>query len=256
MSQKIIEFIQREYDKRSAKNKRYSLRAFASSLDVEHSMLTKILANKRPLTFETANRILAAMNVELATKNSLLLSLSNPANHAEPRSDEMFVTLTEAELASTYQWYFYAILSALEVPSVAPTVEGIAEFLRLDGEITRQAIKTLAKMGAISSFNKKLSLTGKHFTTTNDVKNAALVQAHVDMMNKAIEHLTESNVNSDYTGITTSIPIEKLAEAKRRIKEFRRSLGEWLGQDDMEKTDVYRINIQFFPLAKSQKKRP
>lgn len=255
MSEKITSFIQSEYEKRKEKNPRYSMRAYANALNIEHSTLSKILAQKRPLTFETANKILSALDIQTSIKNSLLLTLSDPSSYEGKREDSEYVTLTEEELEKTYRWYFFAILSALEIPTIKPTSEGLAEFLELDSQVTQSSVSLLIKMGAIQkNKNNELELTGKCYTTTNEVKSSALVRAHVDHMEQAIRYIESSKKQSDYSGMTVAIPIEKLSEAKRRIKEFRRSFGSWLSEDSFPKTDVYRFNLQFFPLSKNRDK--
>lgn len=65
---------------------------------------------------------------------------------------------------------------------------------------------------------------------------------------KYLNHPARKGLESDYSGTTIAVPANKLAEAKRRIKEFRRSFSSWIAQDNEAKTDVYRMNVQFFPL--------
>jgi len=50
------------------------------------------------------------------------------------------------------------------------------------------------------------------------------------------------------SGITVLISEDKIPEASRRIKEFRRSLAHFLAIDQGEA--LYRLNIEFFPLKK------
>lgn len=255
MSDKIIDFIQTEFNKRKIKNEKYSLRAFAKKINVEHSMLSKILSKKRPITFEVANRIFIALKVELSIRNSLLLTLVDERQYIPGQQDNEFVFLSEKELGLTYRWYFYGILSALEIEQFTHTPEGLSEFLQIPITIVIRTLKILTKLGAIEidSVSKKIKLTGNCYSTSNNSKSDSLIKAHIDHINESIKYLRCGNIQGDYTGSTMSIPIDKLDEARRRIKEFRRSLAAWLSEDSCRKTDVYRINIQLFPLGKVRK---
>jgi hypothetical protein len=50
-----------ELARRRVVNPRYSLRAFARSVDVEHSTLSQLLREKRPLTWKAIGRIASSM---------------------------------------------------------------------------------------------------------------------------------------------------------------------------------------------------
>ncbi len=55
----------------------------------------------------------------------------------------------------------------------------------------------------------------------------------------------------DISGITLLISSDKISEAKRRIKEFRRSLAQYLeAPAGSPKPELYRIGVQLFPLKK------
>ncbi len=50
-----------EFARRRVVNPRYSLRAFARSVDVEHSTLSQLLREKRPLTWKSISGIASRM---------------------------------------------------------------------------------------------------------------------------------------------------------------------------------------------------
>jgi transcriptional regulator with XRE-family HTH domain len=55
--------LQREFDQRRARNPRYSLRAFARALRVDHSALSQILRGRRRLTPRVIRRLGARLEV-------------------------------------------------------------------------------------------------------------------------------------------------------------------------------------------------
>lgn len=56
----------------------------------------------------------------------------------------------------------------------------------------------------------------------------------------------------DFSSATVAIDLEKLPEAKTIIREFRQKMSALLR--DGEKTDVYQLAIQFYPLTENAKK--
>lgn len=57
------EILEVELARRKARNRRYSIRAFAQALDVDHSTLSQILRGKRRLTTRTIRRLGAALRL-------------------------------------------------------------------------------------------------------------------------------------------------------------------------------------------------
>jgi transcriptional regulator with XRE-family HTH domain len=53
--------LENEFLKRRTSNPRYSLRAFARSVNVEHSTLSQLLRGKRPLTWKSIRTLAASM---------------------------------------------------------------------------------------------------------------------------------------------------------------------------------------------------
>jgi transcriptional regulator with XRE-family HTH domain len=59
----VIELLQRELNARRAANRRYSLRAFARFLRIDHSALSQILRGKRALTPNMIRRLAARLGL-------------------------------------------------------------------------------------------------------------------------------------------------------------------------------------------------
>ncbi len=80
-------FVKEELLLRTAKNPSYSLRAFAKSLQVEHSALSKILSGKRSLTPEMIYRISTRLGV------SRDQTISYIQNCSEDKRSSIFASL-------------------------------------------------------------------------------------------------------------------------------------------------------------------
>jgi uncharacterized protein YukE len=58
---------------------------------------------------------------------------------------------------------------------------------------------------------------------------------------------------SPYTfGLTAGVPKSLIPEIKQKIRKFRKELNEYLDSYEGESEDVYQVNIQFFPLTRSE----
>ena len=65
-------WLQSELMRRCHDNPKYSLRAFAASLKLSPSFLSKVLSGKRSLTLKTANKILPSLDLSPQEKESFL----------------------------------------------------------------------------------------------------------------------------------------------------------------------------------------
>ena len=253
MSEKVFQFIQDYYNQKKKKNPKYSMRSFAHQLEIEPSMLAKILNKKRALTFETANKILDKMNIQTSLRNSLLLSFSDTNNYYKAVSDDQLVQLNDREEEVQYKWYFFAVLGVIDTDEIESSIKGISSYLSLDEVIVQEAINILDKLEAIEEYKVGIYRTTRKSFTMNQGENtqAALAQSYIHYLNQSIQKIeSQDEAGSEFTGTTFAIPISKLDEARRRIIEFNRSMASWLTKTDGAKSDVYRLSIQFFPLGR------
>lgn len=70
----LIEYLQKEFSARRKRNPRYSLRAFAKSLQLDSSTLSKLLRKKRPLTLNLARALLRGLELDEAKKKEIFYS--------------------------------------------------------------------------------------------------------------------------------------------------------------------------------------
>jgi transcriptional regulator with XRE-family HTH domain len=59
----LREFLQREFRRRTGRNRRYSLRAFARDLGCDHSTLSQWLRGTRPITVESVDRLCQRLGI-------------------------------------------------------------------------------------------------------------------------------------------------------------------------------------------------
>src|SRR3954469_18927897 len=64
----LREFLQREFQRRTGRNRRYSLRAFARDLDCDHSTLSQWLRGTRPISFDAEQHIFDRLDLDLTER--------------------------------------------------------------------------------------------------------------------------------------------------------------------------------------------
>jgi transcriptional regulator with XRE-family HTH domain len=74
--------LEAEFARRRNLNPRYSLRAFARSVDIEHSTLSQLLSGKRPMTWKSIHRIASRVR----WTGAAVLQLSTQESRFDSRS--------------------------------------------------------------------------------------------------------------------------------------------------------------------------
>lgn len=86
-------------------------------------------------------------------------------------------------------------------------------------------------------------------TVADDTRSIAVFNYHQSMIRLAEEALkTKAPSLREMNGATVSIPLDKLAEVKERIRNFRKEINQ-LAASYEDSDEVYQLNIQFFPLT-------
>jgi transcriptional regulator with XRE-family HTH domain len=243
----IVDLLKKELEARSRKNPSYSLRAFARALRINAATLSLILNQRRKITPRTAAKLLKELDLKPYRKKELIAQ-TLAGYDAGPDADE-YPALAKEVFEAIGGWEHYAILALTEVKGFQSSSFWIAKRLNLPTDRVISALSRLESLGLIKKSGKQWKPTHKRFTFGFDVPNSTLRKAHREYIEKSLYSLDHHPVEArDFSGITLAIPKKRLPEAKERIKEFRRSLSEFLEEEG--KDEVYRLNIQLFPLGK------
>lgn len=245
----IADLLKTEFVERSRRNPNYSLRAYARSLKLDSSTLSAIIRGKRAVSIKMTKRILDQMKIDDSLRLKLAKSFFSNGNVEVKNIFELSVDMLE----SISSWEHFAILSLLQTDDVKPSVSWVADRLNLSLGRAIESMDRLERLGLISRKEKKWTVVHKELSTSTDIPSYALRKAHKSNIEKAIEAIDIVDVDwRDVTGVTVAIDKKKIKEAKVLIKNFRRDLSSFL--ESGKKNEVYRINIQFFPLTKGSKK--
>ncbi|MDH4466617.1 MAG: DUF4423 domain-containing protein [Bacteriovoracaceae bacterium] len=235
-------------------NSRYSLRAYARFLGVHASSLSHILSAKRKPTLTQTNRIVRKLELQNKEQflfyGSLNYTIAGPNIHT---LDEHKIISEEKHYKVIAHWEYFAVLSLLDTlaPNQNLTVDHISKKLSLTAKHAQTIIDDLAFLNLIEKdpATNRWIKGYKNIYSTDEIHSEALRNSYREGFK-----LAESKIDSvgiemrDFSWVTLAVSPKKMGLAKELIKNFRNTFFEILESSEGEK-EVYRINIQFFPLT-------
>lgn len=252
----IRQRIQSELDKRKLQNSSYSLRALARDLDLDHSLLSRIITSKIQMTPKIFERIAKPLNL---TPEELLLYQNEIKQRKKIQSQERIVSsnfrsLDIDEFKMIQNWYNYAILELVRLDGFKPNAEWISKKLNISTGEAALAIERLLGLnlleknqnGSYSKVSSYISVMDPEFTAQ------AMKERQKEILNKAIHSLETLPIHlRDNSSMTLSIDSSMLPEIKENIKKMRRSLANNITKNSKKRDQVYELSISFFPWTTS-----
>lgn len=241
---------------RQRKNPAYSLRAFASDLEIDSSNLSAILQEKRNLPHKRAGFI--AKKLKLAPKESVLFIASTlrrqmAIDAIKVAQDTKKYLLDEKYYKIISEWEYYAFLQLLNVKGFKVDVAWIGTRLNISESRTHLIIRDLLDLEFIKKDNEKGYVrTTPSLTTSEDIESQALQITHKDSLDIAKVKLESVPVElRDFSSITIAINTKKLPEAKVIVREFQEKMYALLSSGPRD--EVYQFSCQLFPLTKGER---
>jgi len=248
-------YLQHELAKRTSENPSYSLRAFARSLDLDSSLLCKVLNGKRNVGnrfFEKAVRRLGLPPSQVA-----LISQGRSTSRQwakAPESDRNFKALDKENFDPIRDWYHYAIYELMLVKNFRARPAWIAASLGISETQAASALRRLERAGVIVKSRRGWTRSSQGITNLGkDNSAASFRELQRQLLEKSLEALEQYPIDRrDHSSMTMAIDARQLPQAKEIIRKFRRDLSEFL-QKSSKATEVYQLNIAFFPLSECEK---
>jgi transcriptional regulator with XRE-family HTH domain len=229
---------------RCAKNPQYSIRAFAKSSGISHTVLSLVLSGKRTLSKAATQKLVDYL--ELSPKERESLIKTNKKSNVD--TDFQDLSLETFEVIS--DWYHYAILSLLELPEAKFEAKWIAGQLGIKILSAKLAIERLKKIGLVEEISAGVwRQSGKPIKIDNKISTAATKKFHKQLLERASVSIDRDPISvRDFSAITFTLDPSQIDYAKNRMREFRRQLMnelEAMGQPSA----VYNMTIQFYPVT-------
>jgi uncharacterized protein (TIGR02147 family) len=230
--------LQEEFLKRVRRNSRYSIRAFAKSLEMDHSTLAKLLRGERPL----GNRA----RQKLQAKLGLGPDETRETDYAQLSLDT-FTLIAD--------WHHYAILELMRLENFRPDLKWIARTLGIPHAEVAAAVQRLerCKLLKVRADGSWRDLTGGTSTTTGNAFTAsAFRKLQRQLLERAIHCLEEIPMEKrDNTNMMMAVDSDRLPQAKERIKKFRRELARFLSRGK-KRDQLYNLSLALFPLSEKE----
>ncbi|MES2770305.1 MAG: TIGR02147 family protein [Bdellovibrionota bacterium] len=239
----LRELLKNEFQRRAEKNPAFSLRALSSKLDMDQSLLTKLLQGKRKFSDANAQKISDFLGVYL--NQEIANTIDSSADYLLMKEDEFFIISA---------WYHFAILELIKTKNLKHNPKFVAKRLKITDLEAERALERLERLGFIE-FKKnkywlrKISNSWLNLSDTSTARRTLQKQ----MQEKSLEALEDVPFDKrEHSSLTVAVDPKLLPEIKKKITEFRRSMDKYIMESGNEK-EVYNLNVSFFPLTKDLK---
>lgn len=236
----LRELLRNEFQRRAEKNPSFSLRAFSSKLEMDQSLLSKLLQGKRKFSDENTQKITEFLGIYLGKSPESLSD--SPMDYQLLKEDEFFVISA---------WYHFAILELIKTKTFKHNSSFISKKLGITELESERALERLERLGFIEKKKnkyiiKKASNSWLNLGETSKARKALQKQ----MQEKSLQALEDVPFNKrEHSSLTVAVDPKHLPEIKKKITEFRREMDKYIMENGNEK-EVYNLCVSFFPLTK------
>lgn len=249
-------FLKSELMRRMAKNPRYSLRAFAKSLAVDHSTLSQILRFKRKISSTTCQEMCRALGLDAEAQQRF----TNFLDQENQTEDLMkFHQLRMDLFLMTSDWVHDAILELTRLKHFKSEISFVTKALGVSVEEAQTAVDRLLRLELLKIENGVwIDKSGDNSVLFEGAFTTPVLQAYQQkLLQKSIERVDETpKTLRDHTSIVLAVDSSLLNEVKEKIKIFRRSLSQFLEEKSRGKADqVYSMQISLFPLTENSEEK-
>ncbi len=250
-------FLNSELLRRQSTNSSYSLRAFARDLNIEPSLLSKILRKKVPITLKMLDRLAPSVGLvepELISYREYVKS-SDGIKHFESMQD---VKVHHEEFKLIQNWYNITIVELTLLADFQPEAAWISTKLGISVDEAKLAVERLITLGFLNKTEGgQLVKSGNGTPGLRIVSDdhasyiTALRQSITQFGAKAMQAMHDIP-NSQRANMTLTVAIDStlVDEAKKKITQFTRTLADELEKKSQNKDHVYELMVSFFPLTK------
>lgn len=254
--------LKNEFEARSHRNSRYSLRAFARDLDLFPSRLSDILKGKQGLSAETAAKLASRLGFNAEeSERFITLVLSEDARsplHRKAAKDRLKVLATDNNYAVIQEhlfrvisdWYHFPILELTLVEDFKPTSEWIAHRLGITFIEAERAIERLLALQLLVPTPKGFKAATTFPATSSEIPSQAIRTFHSQILKLASSALyLQAITQRDFSANMLAIDPASLPEMTKELKQFRRKF-EKKYKAKKNKKEVYCLAVQLFSLTK------
>ena len=236
-----------EFLDRCKRNSRYSLRAFARSLNIAASPLSAILRNKRKLTPIMAQRL--GRSLGLPEETVAILSGVSIETSYEEIPAENFEVIAD--------WYHFAILELTKIPGFKPSFSHVARRLSISESEAKTAVEKLFRLGLLKKQRglwKDASAAGNATSRRPNTTSEAARRLQRQLMKKGYSAIEAVPFElRSHSSMTVTVDVRDIPKVREKILKFRREMDDFLTKGK-KPSEVYNLSIAFFPLTSNSRK--
>jgi len=247
----LVDVLHNEYQKRRAKNSRYSLRAFAQQMGLQSATLSAVLKRKRKLPEPQALRLMTDLKLTRQQKKIVTQSLKTPFKQSSLKEfwERPQLAVEKATAAVISEWEYAAVMSLCRVKDFKPEGKWIAERLGIEHSRGEQVWSTLRCLCLIEVRETgEVAVCWENLRASSPTPSKLLRQAHqqeLDLARKKLEAVPMQQRN--FSSLTFAMNSKKMTEANDLIRQFLLQMEATLERGSAD--HVYQLGVQLYPLT-------
>lgn len=253
----IKDYLSNDYERRSARNANFSLRAYARFLEMDAPNLSKVLKGKIRPGPRLTKRLLLKTGADDRVAKIVL-----EGQKSEVIKKSNFEILEEDQFQLISRWYYYAIMELFETShfkkAFAKDPENykwLAKKLGITTQEVRIAFERLLRLKMIEHTEGEWRDTTTGIMSSIDSKKSS--QARRSHQKEILEQaiLAMDKIDPDFrdqSSMTMAVNMEDINDVKEMIRNFRRQVSGYLNAAE-DKSEVYHLSVSFFPAGNIDK---
>jgi uncharacterized protein (TIGR02147 family) len=240
-----------ELAQRCARNARYSLRAFANYLGIDHASLSQLMRGRRALTATMIRRLARKLGLSAAEIETYV---AREANAAQGRDDAAVRSLAADAALVLGDWLPFAILELMRLAEFRPDVRWIARMLGVEADRINIALQHLIRLGFLdmAARGQWIDRTQGSLHREEDFAIAALER--LAQRSRELQLASARNAPDSarvHGALTLAVKSADLPRLLARVERFVADMHRENAADGADA--LYHLDVHFMPLTNPAK---
>jgi len=249
-------------------NTSYSLRAFAKSLGLSNSQLSRILNEKQGLSIKKAKCIAEKLGFNKHEDQIFCLMVQSKDARSKKERDKALEKLQEINNKSLKssskelpledyellrEWYNIAILELMDTEGFSSNPSWISKELGITSFLVKESIKKLLNLGVVENQSGQLKKTQRILKISQSIPSDLMKNYYDQLLSRAKESIRLQSMEERHlSSVTISLDEDDIQVLSGEIDKFRshfNTMAESLAYKKGKKRKaVYSLTTQFFKI--------
>ncbi len=264
------DFISDYYKEQKQLNPKFSYQYFADKAGFRtKTFIPKVISGEKKLAQRSTHMITKAMELNKREEKYFiaLVNFNNSKNIDEKeyqfyqlqslgKKSKKFQTLKN-EFDYFSKWYHVVIYELLAFYDWKNDYKILAK--AVDPPITevqaRKAVTLLKELGLIKKGSSGKYVHCKSIVISDELRELAFKKFHKQVLELGQNALFKGIENQELTTITNRVSIKALSLIKAEMKNLQIKIAEIIDEDQVPTNGVFHLNLQLFPVSKTEKEK-